>query len=433
MTDAHKQKITLRFIECWPSHEPRKKDPNYHYFREAKARLKRQGLLKCVVDAPFHHGPIELHHSKVEFAHINDVDVDKFNELYGLHLTDKEFQIYIESEGNLEPLCLPKGELILTANRGEIRIEDILRGDKIIGADGNVYKIKSLLKRKYKGEIIQINNTWLTPDHPVLTSMGWLPAGFIGVGDKIGQYIRMFSEQMSDMVFIEPQVLRSIVASDVVNVMHSFGGIKGPTQFLFHNPSIFKDSFSFSTLPHKSPNISLGGFMTSIKNTIGSAITRRFLQGDEAAFIGTKSMILRSPSSFDNQSTLLTSNSLTVNAHTILAPNRRTMTGAGGVIMSESGSDKKDSFTHDTEFLNTFGSFNAIWGSVNHVDKKYYSGDVYDIEIQDFPSFISGGLILHNCSEHHRGVHGVHNLTEPLWRVVRVAKDSHDVVQRAPN
>jgi hypothetical protein len=105
VTDAHRQEVTVRFIEAWPAHEPREHDPYYHLFNAAKRRLKRQGLLRCVVDSDYHWGQIELHHDKVEFAHIEDVDVDKFNALYGLHLDDEGFREFVEQEGNLEPLC----------------------------------------------------------------------------------------------------------------------------------------------------------------------------------------------------------------------------------------------------------------------------------------------------------------------------------------
>jgi hypothetical protein len=68
--------------------------------------MKKAGLLKCNVESDYHStGPIELHHDKVEFAHANDIDVEKFNRAYGLHLNDEEFKRYIEEEGNLEPLC----------------------------------------------------------------------------------------------------------------------------------------------------------------------------------------------------------------------------------------------------------------------------------------------------------------------------------------
>jgi hypothetical protein len=115
MTETHEQLVTIRFIERWPAHEPRENDPNYHFFREAKARLKKAGLLKCVVDSDYHEGPVELHHSVVEFAHINDVSVDRLNAAYGLHLTDEQFQEFVEGVpavnehgeqvNSLEPLC----------------------------------------------------------------------------------------------------------------------------------------------------------------------------------------------------------------------------------------------------------------------------------------------------------------------------------------
>jgi hypothetical protein len=105
MTAPHQQEVVIRFIERWPAHEPREKDPHYKLFHQAKARLKRQGLLVCQVESDYHYGQIELHHSKVEFAHANDIDLEKFNHAYGLHLSDEEFQEYIEQEGNLEPLC----------------------------------------------------------------------------------------------------------------------------------------------------------------------------------------------------------------------------------------------------------------------------------------------------------------------------------------
>ena len=105
-TPAHEQEVTIRFIERWPAHEPRAKDPHYGLFHKAKERLKRQGLIVCNVASDYHYGQIELHHDKVEFAHINDIDLDKFNHAYGLDLTDEQFAEYVEQEGNLEPLCI---------------------------------------------------------------------------------------------------------------------------------------------------------------------------------------------------------------------------------------------------------------------------------------------------------------------------------------
>jgi hypothetical protein len=105
MTAAHEQEVTIRLIVRWPAHEPREQDPNYKLFHQAKARMKKAGLLKCNVESAYHDGQIELHHSKVEFAHVNDISLDKFNRAYGLHLSDEDFKKYVEEEGNLEPLC----------------------------------------------------------------------------------------------------------------------------------------------------------------------------------------------------------------------------------------------------------------------------------------------------------------------------------------
>lgn len=91
MAEAHAATVTVRFIERWPAHEPRESDPNYHLFTQTRRRLKRQGLLKCVLESPYHWGNIELHHSKVEFAHVHDIDLEKFNHAYGLNLSDEEF------------------------------------------------------------------------------------------------------------------------------------------------------------------------------------------------------------------------------------------------------------------------------------------------------------------------------------------------------
>ena len=106
MTDAHDQRLTLHLLCHIPAHEPRESDPHYHLFNAAKQRLKKAGLMKCAIPDCKFPGPLELHHEKIEYSLQGGVDIDKFNELYGLHLDgDEAFRQYIESEGNLEILC----------------------------------------------------------------------------------------------------------------------------------------------------------------------------------------------------------------------------------------------------------------------------------------------------------------------------------------
>jgi hypothetical protein len=104
-TPAHKQTQTIRLLRAYPSHEPRAQDPNYAEFEQVRARLKAQGLLKCIVNNADCSGGPQLHHTHVEFAYQNAVDVPTLDKLLGLSLTDADFAQWVESPGNLEVLC----------------------------------------------------------------------------------------------------------------------------------------------------------------------------------------------------------------------------------------------------------------------------------------------------------------------------------------
>ena len=104
---AHDQSMTLHVIAHIPEHAPREDDPHYHLFEQAKARLKRQGLWKCVIDDDLCSGPVELHHSFVEFSQTNEVDPQKVARALGLHFeSDDDFETWCQGPGNLEPLCV---------------------------------------------------------------------------------------------------------------------------------------------------------------------------------------------------------------------------------------------------------------------------------------------------------------------------------------
>lgn len=105
MTAAHDQTVTLHIVEHYPAHEPRENDPHYAAFHRARERMKRAGLLRCVIAGCTFPGPIELHHSHVEFALQNGVDIGKLDEAYGLHLDEASFADWINSPANLEALC----------------------------------------------------------------------------------------------------------------------------------------------------------------------------------------------------------------------------------------------------------------------------------------------------------------------------------------
>lgn len=105
-TLEHDQMMTVHILTHVPEHAPREDDPHYHLFEQAKARLKRQGMWKCIINDDLCEGEPELHHTHVEFSQINQVDEKKIMEALGLHFAnDEEFQQWAESPGNLEVLC----------------------------------------------------------------------------------------------------------------------------------------------------------------------------------------------------------------------------------------------------------------------------------------------------------------------------------------
>ena len=105
-TLEHDQMMTVHILTHVPEHAPREDDPHYHLFEQAKARLKRQGMWKCIINDDLCEGDPELHHTHVEFSQINQVDEKKIQQALGLHFeTDEDFQTWAESPGNLEVLC----------------------------------------------------------------------------------------------------------------------------------------------------------------------------------------------------------------------------------------------------------------------------------------------------------------------------------------
>ena len=105
ITPAHDQTQSIRLLRAYPAHEPRADDPNYAEFEQVRARLKAQGLLKCIIANEDCSGGPQLHHTHVEFAYQNAVSVTLLDALLGLSLTDADFAQWVESPGNLEVLC----------------------------------------------------------------------------------------------------------------------------------------------------------------------------------------------------------------------------------------------------------------------------------------------------------------------------------------
>lgn len=85
MTPEHDQKFTHSYIMHYPAHLPREQDPYKHDFEEWKRRRRESGTYYCDF-AHLHRGddtsecdlsrPLEAHHKIIEFALVNEVDIE---------------------------------------------------------------------------------------------------------------------------------------------------------------------------------------------------------------------------------------------------------------------------------------------------------------------------------------------------------------------
>lgn len=111
MVPQHTQSLNLHLVEFFPSHEPREADSHYHLFNEARKKLKASGRWACWVCGQTEEQlgePLELHHTVVEYALQNGIDIEKFKHKFPEFnvTTDEEFFAFVEgSEANLTVLC----------------------------------------------------------------------------------------------------------------------------------------------------------------------------------------------------------------------------------------------------------------------------------------------------------------------------------------
>lgn len=113
VTPAHDQPITNRYVVHYPDHAPREDDPHYKDF-EHLHRLMKADKEHWVCGVGAHRGdfsecdldhPLELHHTHVEFALQNKVDLAWLAKDYPGIDTPDEVGAWVESATNLMVLC----------------------------------------------------------------------------------------------------------------------------------------------------------------------------------------------------------------------------------------------------------------------------------------------------------------------------------------
>lgn len=107
-TPAHDQKVTHRYTVHYPEHEPRESDPHYRDFDAY--RRKTHATAKCAFgvrtgDFTQCHGPLELHHTHIEFALQNGVDLQMLEHQYPGVGDPDSVGAWVESAQNLTYYC----------------------------------------------------------------------------------------------------------------------------------------------------------------------------------------------------------------------------------------------------------------------------------------------------------------------------------------
>lgn len=111
--DAHEQTFTHSYEVHYPDHEPREDDPHYHDFREYKRRRRDNGTYRCDFAHEYRDGdtsecdtehPLECHHSHIEFAMTNAVDLALLEDDYP-GVSKNTIGEWIDTAPNLELLC----------------------------------------------------------------------------------------------------------------------------------------------------------------------------------------------------------------------------------------------------------------------------------------------------------------------------------------
>lgn len=103
MTAAHDQAETHRYTVHYPDHQPREDDPHYRDFEAYRRRT--HATAQCARLSPECDGVLELHHSHIEFAVANAVDLAALEADYPGVSTPEEVGAWVETAENLEWLC----------------------------------------------------------------------------------------------------------------------------------------------------------------------------------------------------------------------------------------------------------------------------------------------------------------------------------------
>jgi hypothetical protein len=413
---AHIQRTTIRLEEYVPYHPTRESDPYYKFFNAARNRMEKLGLLKCRVCGTADN--IEVHHSECEFSMAEGVDVSKFSALHpDLNIkSDNDFQLFVEGEHNLTPLCQTGDTPVIMADGSQKSISEIVIGDEVIGHDLQPHLVTATGNRHVSEWINIIRGYGVTDEHPFFISGSWSRAESLTDGVLMLEMGRLRSKQ--------EQVSNHVIGLNFIEMMDSFLGGKPSTKMLLHDISMLHKPLAFAT----SPDIptSVAALRSSDASYSLRLRSRDRIKGGQAAGIGTNNLMPILPS---NERLIAN------RAHTLLGMNKlinalaRAFAGlaASGIPVCDGCRSKELPFADSTDTLGESNSlpFKARWAPSGKISRIFHNGLVYHIGVSGSHSYFGAGVAVHNCREHHIGMHGIHTIPYPLWQLIGVWKEAY--------
>ena len=406
----HDQRFTHSYVVHYPAHDPRASDPHKHDFLEWKRRRKENSTYWCDF-AKEHRGgdtsecdlskPLEAHHRVVELAMMNEIDFALLEADYP-GISAQEAGAWIDSDANLILLCVTSDSPVLMADGSELPIGDVRPGHEVITKDGTPQVVFGVSRNKYRGDVFTFGRTSLTPTHRLLTDRGWLPVA------EVYSQIGMHGPDVISVRCVEHEVARRVVGSITVDVMDALGALERPADQLLYHPSVLHDH---AAAGQSDPDVALGGYLSSAY-IYGLAGARLPVKCGHPASVRT--VIPAVPDQARPELARRTAHA-TVHDDTAgtvldaLPMLASAVPGTARVSFRQGFRDKELLLADDARPRRQRRSLAyGWWDTLREIRKVSYSGWVHDLIVPHNKSFVSSGIVVHNCVNHHRGPMGVH-------------------------
>jgi hypothetical protein len=407
---AHDQKISHSYLIHYPEHGPRESDPYYSDFHAYKAGRRAAGTYTCDFAVEHRNGdtsecdltkPLECHHRFVEFAVLNAVDLTLLEKDFP-GISEMPVGKWVESDQNLMILCATSSSPVLMADGSELPISEVRPGDAVITKDGSSQIVQGISRNKYRGDVFTFGSTGLTPSHRVLTEGGWRP---------VSEISRQLWVDVPDVIRVrrvEYQIGADVITPDAVDVVDTLGSFQRPSDKLLHYVPMLHDEFSAG---EANADVAFG-CQVSCPVLERCVRARQSVQPDHPAGIGA---VVSSLSHKGRPDYALGSADRAVNTDRPVAvldespAHSAALGGTTRVALRQGFRDKELLLAGHAPLRDQRGPVaDTRWDALGEVRQIAYSGWVHDLIIPHNQSYVSSGVVVHNCVFHHRGHSGVH-------------------------